>query len=55
MTPKEILSLLREKEIRAVDPGFSQALCHMMDLSVDKVAQAATDLLKVTELQAANA
>jgi ADP-heptose:LPS heptosyltransferase len=37
------------EEIHAVDPGFSQALCHMMDLSVDRVANAAVDLLKATE------
>ena len=37
------------EEIRAIDPTLSQALCHMMDLSVDKVAQAANDLLAATE------
>jgi ADP-heptose:LPS heptosyltransferase len=37
------------EEIRAVDPEFGQALCHMMDLSVDKVAAAANDLVKATE------
>lgn len=36
-------------EIRAVDPGFSQALCHMMDLPVKTVVAAANDLLKATE------
>jgi ADP-heptose:LPS heptosyltransferase len=36
-------------EIAAVDPGFSQALCHMMDLSVERVLIAANDLLKTTE------
>jgi ADP-heptose:LPS heptosyltransferase len=36
-------------EIAAVDPGFSQALCHMMDLSVEKVVGAATELLRTTE------
>jgi ADP-heptose:LPS heptosyltransferase len=36
-------------EIRAVDPDFGQALCHMMDLSVDKVAAAANELVKATE------
>ena len=36
-------------QIHAVDPGLAQALCHMMDLSVDKVAQAAKDLLSATE------
>jgi ADP-heptose:LPS heptosyltransferase len=35
--------------IRAVDPGFSQALCHMMDLDVEKVVAAATELLAETE------
>jgi hypothetical protein len=39
------------EEVRAVDPGFSQALCHMMDLSVERVVAAATDLLKTTENQ----
>lgn len=34
--------------IRAVDPGFQQALCHMMDLPVDTVATAARDLLAKT-------
>lgn len=34
--------------IRAVDPGFQQALCHMMDLSVDTVVTAARDLLAKT-------
>lgn len=37
------------EQIRAVDPGFQQALCHMMDLSVEAVARAATDLLAETE------
>ena len=37
------------EEIRAVDPGFSQALCHMMDLSVDQVTTAAIDLLRASE------
>lgn len=37
------------EEIRSVDPDFSQALCHMMDLSVERVAQAAGELLKATE------
>jgi len=36
-------------EVRAVDPGFSQALCHMMDLSVERVTEAANQLLKTTE------
>jgi ADP-heptose:LPS heptosyltransferase len=37
------------EQVRAVDPGFGQALCHMMDLSVEKVTAAANDLLKATE------
>ena len=37
------------EQIRAVDPSLGQALCHMMDLSVDKVAKAAKDLLVATE------
>ncbi|RAK60073.1 glycosyltransferase family 9 protein [Phenylobacterium hankyongense] len=37
------------EQIHAVDPGFSQALCHMMDLSVDTVAQAAAALFTDTE------
>ena len=37
------------EQIRTVDPGFTQALCHMMDLSVDRVTAAASDLLKATE------
>jgi ADP-heptose:LPS heptosyltransferase len=36
-------------QIRAVDPGFGQALCHMMDLSVETVGDAAEDLLAATE------
>jgi ADP-heptose:LPS heptosyltransferase len=37
------------EQIRAVDPGFQQALCHMMDLSVEAVARAASELLSETE------
>lgn len=37
------------EQIHAVDPGFSQALCHMMDLPVETVVSAAKDLLKTTE------
>ncbi|THD65495.1 glycosyltransferase family 9 protein, partial [Phenylobacterium sp.] len=37
------------EQIRAVDPGFGQALCHMMDLSVETVGDAAEDLLTATE------
>ena len=36
------------EQIRAVDPGFTQALCHMMDLKVETVVQAAEDLLAET-------
>jgi len=32
------------EQIRAADPGFSQALCHMMDLSVSSVVEAAREL-----------
>jgi len=37
------------EQVRAIDPGFRQELCHMMDLSVDTVAKAAKDLLAATE------
>lgn len=37
------------EQIKSVDPGFGQALCHMMDLSVESVVSAARDLLKATE------
>ncbi|HEX3888460.1 MAG TPA: glycosyltransferase family 9 protein [Phenylobacterium sp.] len=37
------------EQIRSVDPGFGQALCHMMDLSVDTVAAAAEELLAATD------
>lgn len=33
------------EQIRGVDPKFEQALCHMMDLGVDQVAEAARALL----------
>jgi ADP-heptose:LPS heptosyltransferase len=36
-------------QIRALDPGFGQALCHMMDLSVETVIEAAQSLLAETE------
>ena len=36
------------EQIRAVDPGFGQALCHMMDLPVETVADAAEALLGET-------
>jgi ADP-heptose:LPS heptosyltransferase len=44
------------EQIRAVDPGFGQALCHMMDLSVETVGAAAEELLAATDgaLKAAN-
>lgn len=41
------------EQIREVDPGFTQALCHMMDLPVDRVLAAAKDLLKATETRKA--
>jgi ADP-heptose:LPS heptosyltransferase len=37
------------EEIRAADPGFTQMVCHMMDLPVEKVVSAARELLKATE------
>ncbi|MBX3485832.1 MAG: glycosyltransferase family 9 protein [Phenylobacterium sp.] len=37
------------EEIKASDPGFTQMLCHMMDLPVEKVVSAARELLKATE------
>ena len=37
------------EQIRAVDPGFGQALCHMMDLTVETVGAAAEELLAATE------
>jgi ADP-heptose:LPS heptosyltransferase len=36
-------------QLRAADPEFTQALCHMMDLSVDRVFNAAVELLAQTE------
>jgi ADP-heptose:LPS heptosyltransferase len=36
------------EELRAVDPRFSQELCHMMDLTVERVARAAEELLAAT-------
>ncbi|MDR3506785.1 MAG: glycosyltransferase family 9 protein [Caulobacteraceae bacterium] len=35
--------------IRRVDPDLNQAICHMFDLSVDAVVEAATSLLHETE------
>lgn len=40
------------EQIRAVDPSFGQALCHMMDLSVETVVAAAEELLAATEEKA---
>jgi ADP-heptose:LPS heptosyltransferase len=37
------------EQIRAVDPHLNQALCHMMDLSVDRVVEAARALIAETE------
>ena len=37
------------EQIRAVDPGFGQALCHMMDLTVETVVEAAEALLAATK------
>jgi len=37
------------EQIKATDPGFSQMICHMMDLPVETVTAAARDLLKATE------
>jgi ADP-heptose:LPS heptosyltransferase len=39
------------EQIRAVDPSFTQELCHMMDLSVETVGKAAKELLAATEPQ----
>ena len=41
------------EEIMASDPGGNQAVCHMMDLSVDRVYEAARVLLAETEPKAA--
>jgi ADP-heptose:LPS heptosyltransferase len=37
------------EQIQALDPHLNQAVCHMMDLSVDAVARAAEQLLSDTE------
>ncbi|RAK56743.1 glycosyltransferase family 9 protein [Phenylobacterium deserti] len=37
------------EQIRAVDPHLSQAVCHMMDLGVERVFEAARTLLSETE------
>ena len=37
------------EQIRSVDPGFGQALCHMMDLTVETVVETAEELLAATE------
>jgi ADP-heptose:LPS heptosyltransferase len=39
------------EQVRAVDPSFTQELCHMMDLSVETVGKAAKELLAATEPQ----
>lgn len=39
------------EQIRAIDPSFQQALCHMMDLPVETVIAAARSLLAQTEKQ----
>ena len=39
------------EQVRTVDPGFTQELCHMMDLSVETVGKAAKELLAATEPQ----
>jgi hypothetical protein len=36
---------------RKLDPDLNQAICHMLDLSVDTVTDAAKQLLAETELQ----
>ncbi|WP_091737185.1 glycosyltransferase family 9 protein [Phenylobacterium immobile] len=36
-------------DIRRIDPGLDQAMCHMMDLSVDRVVAAAEALLAATQ------
>jgi ADP-heptose:LPS heptosyltransferase len=36
------------EQIKAADPGFTQMICHMMDLPVETVVAAAKDLLKAT-------
>ena len=36
------------EQIRAVDPGFGQALCHMMDLPAETVGDIAEELLRAT-------
>lgn len=45
------------EQIRALDPKLNQAICHMMDLTVETVVHAAEDLLAETEPlpEAANA
>jgi ADP-heptose:LPS heptosyltransferase len=37
------------QDIRAGDPAFTQAVCHMMDLGVERVYEAAVSLLADTE------
>ena len=36
-------------EFRAIDPTFSQAMCHMLDLAPAPVIAAARDLITATE------
>ena len=40
------------EELRAIDPDLNQAVCHMMDLSVERVYEAARALLAETEPKA---
>jgi ADP-heptose:LPS heptosyltransferase len=42
------------EQIRAIDPKLNQAICHMMDLSVDRVLHAAEALLTASEPTADN-
>jgi ADP-heptose:LPS heptosyltransferase len=42
------------EQIRAIDPKLNQAICHMMDLSVDRVLHAAQTLLTASEPTADN-
>ncbi|MBS0333639.1 MAG: glycosyltransferase family 9 protein [Proteobacteria bacterium] len=37
------------EQIKAVDPGFGQALCHMMDLPAETVGDVAEELLAATQ------
>src|SRR5262249_34342907 len=42
-------------QIKAVDPDFGQALCHMMDLTPETVTEAVESLLQETATQEADA